>query len=107
MKMYKLESDPLYFTVREEHRLRMSDNRVLRRIFGPQTEEVTGGWRRLYNEELHNLYASTSTSSVRMRWVGHVARMAEMINAYSSLVGKSKMKRPLGRHRHEREEMLK
>jgi hypothetical protein len=45
-------------TLREEHRLRVSENRVLRRIFGPKREEVAGGWRRLHNEELHNLYAS-------------------------------------------------
>jgi hypothetical protein len=60
-------------------RLRMFENRVLRRIFGPKRDEVTGGWRKLHNEELHNLYSSPSIirmiKSRRMRWAGHVARM--------------------------------
>jgi hypothetical protein len=59
------------------HRLRVSENRVLRRIFGPKRDEVTGGWRKLYNEELHNLYSSASIirmiKSRRMRWTGHIA----------------------------------
>jgi hypothetical protein len=63
-------------TVREEHKLRVFENRVLR-IFGPKRDGVTGGWRKLYNEELHNLYSSPSIiriiKSKRMRWVGHVA----------------------------------
>jgi hypothetical protein len=63
----------------EEHRLRVFDNRVLRRIFGPKRDEVIGGWRKLHNEELHNLYCSPSIigmiMSRRMRWAGHVARM--------------------------------
>jgi hypothetical protein len=61
------------------------ENRVLRRIFGPKTDEVTGGWRNLHNEELHNLYSSPSIirmiKSRRMRWAGHVARMGEKRNA--------------------------
>jgi hypothetical protein len=64
-------------TLREEHRLRVLENRVLRGIFGPKREEVEGGWRRLHNEELHNLYASPNiirvTKSRGMRWAGHVA----------------------------------
>jgi hypothetical protein len=64
-------------TLREEHRLRVFKNRVLRRIFELKRDEVTGGWRKLYNEELHNLYSSPSIirmiKSRRMRWVGHVA----------------------------------
>jgi hypothetical protein len=66
-------------TVREEHRLRVFENRVLRRIFVPKRDEVTGGRRKLHNEELHNLYSSPSVirmiKSRRMRWEGHVARM--------------------------------
>jgi hypothetical protein len=66
-------------TVREEHKLRVFENRVLRRIFGPKRDGVTGGWRKLYNEELRNLYSSPSIirilKSGRMRWAGHVARM--------------------------------
>jgi hypothetical protein len=60
----------------------VSDNRVLRRIFGPKREEVSGSWRRLHNEELHNLYASPNIiraiKSRRMKWVGHLARTEEM-----------------------------
>jgi hypothetical protein len=74
-------------TLREEHRLR-----VLRRIFGPKRDDVTGDWRKLYNEELHNLYSSPNIlrmiHSRRMRWAGHVARMGETRNAYGILVGK-------------------
>jgi hypothetical protein len=85
-------------TLREEHRLR-----VLRRIFGLKRDEVTGGWRKLHNEEPHNLYTSPSIirmiKSRRMRWAGHVARMGENRNAYSILVGKPEGKGPLGRPR--------
>jgi hypothetical protein len=66
---------------------------VLRRIFGSKREEVAGGWRRLHNEELHNLYASPNVIRVvksgRVRWAGHVACIGEMIKAYKILVGKS------------------
>jgi hypothetical protein len=75
----------------------------LRRIFGPKRDEVTGGWRKLHNEELHNLYSSPSIirmiKSGRMRWAGHVARMGEKKNAYRMLVGNPEGKRPLGRPR--------
>jgi hypothetical protein len=68
-------------TLREEHRLGMYENRVLRRIFGPKRDEVIGEWRKLHNEELHDLYSSPSIISIikvrRMRWAGHVARMGE------------------------------
>jgi hypothetical protein len=79
-------------TLREEHRLRVFENRVLRGIFGPKTKEVTGDWRKLHNEELHNLYSSPSIirmiKSRRMRWAVHVARMGKMRNTYRILVGK-------------------
>jgi hypothetical protein len=65
--------------IREEHNLRVFENRVLRRIFGPKRDEVTGGWRKLHNEKLHNLYSSPSVirmiKSKRMRWARHVAWM--------------------------------
>jgi hypothetical protein len=79
------------------------ENRVLRRIFVPKKDRVTGGWRELHNEELHNLYSSPSINRIiksrRMRWVGHVARMGEKRNVYRLLVGKPEGKRPLGRPR--------
>jgi hypothetical protein len=78
-------------------------NRVLRRIFGPKRDEVTGEWRKLYNEDLHNLYSSPDiirqVKSRRMRWAGHVARMEEERIMYKVLVGKPEGKRPLGRPR--------
>jgi hypothetical protein len=83
----------------EEHRLRVFENRVLRRIFGPKRNEVTGEWRKLHNKELRDLYSSLNIiriiKSRRMRWAGHVARVREKRNAYRLLVGK----RPLGRPR--------
>jgi hypothetical protein len=90
-------------TLREEHRLKVFENKVLRRIFGPKRDEVTGGWRKLHNEQLCDLYSSPSIiriiKSRRMRWAGHVARMGEKRNAYRLLVGKPEGKRPLGRPR--------
>jgi hypothetical protein len=86
----------------EEHRLRLFENRVLRRIFGPKREE-DGSWRKLDNDELHNLYSSPNIVSViksrRMRWAGHVARMEEGRGVYRVLVGRPEGKRPLGRPR--------
>jgi hypothetical protein len=88
-------------TLREEHRLRVFENRVLRRIFGKKKDEVTGEWRKLHNEEFVILYSSPSIiriiKSKRMSWAGHVARMGEEMNAYRLLVGKPEGKRPLGR----------
>jgi hypothetical protein len=79
------------------------ENRLLRRIFGPKRDEVTGGWRKLHNEELHNLYFSPSIiriiKSRRMAWAWHVARIGEKRNAYRILVEKPEGKRPLGRQR--------
>jgi hypothetical protein len=78
-------------------------NRVLRRMFGPKRDEVTGEWRKLHNEELHNLYSSPDVirqvKSRRMRWAGHVARMGEKRKVYKDLVGNPEGKRPLGRPR--------
>jgi hypothetical protein len=89
--------------LREEHRLRVFENRVLRRIFGPKRNEVTGEWRKLHNEELHNLYSSPDiirqVKSRRMRWAGHVARMREERKVYKVLVEKPEGKRLLGRPR--------
>jgi hypothetical protein len=89
-------------TLREEHRLRTFDHRVLRRIFGPKREEVIGGWRRLHNEESYSLYTSQNIirvirSGAGVRWVGHVARMGELRNVHNILVGKTEENRPLGR----------
>jgi hypothetical protein len=79
----------LSLLLREENRLRVFENRVLRRIFGPKRDEVTGGWRKLHYEELHNLYSSPSIiriiKSRRMRWAGHVTRMGEKRNAYINI----------------------
>jgi hypothetical protein len=79
------------------------EKRVLRRIFGPKRDEVTGGWRKLHNEDLHNLYSSPSIirmiKSRRMRREGHVARTGERKNAHGILVGKSEGKRPVGKQR--------
>jgi hypothetical protein len=89
--------------LREGHRLRVFENRVLRRIFGQQIDEVTGDWRKLHNEELHNVYSSSNIirmiKSRRMRWAGHTARMGAKRNAYRILVGKPERKIPLGRPR--------
>ena len=89
--------------MREERGLREFENRVLRRIFGPKRDEVTGEWRKLHNEELNDLYSSPNIVRViksrRMRWAGHVARMGEGRGVYRVLVGKHEGKRPLGRPR--------
>jgi hypothetical protein len=77
---------------------------VLRRIFIPKRDEVTGGWRKLHNEEIHNFYSSPSIirmiKSRTMRWTGHVARIVEKRSAYRILLGRPEGKRPLGRARH-------
>jgi hypothetical protein len=88
--------------LREEHRLRVFENRVLRKIFGPKRDE-DGSWRKLHNDELHSLYSSPNIVSViksrRMRWAGHVACMVEGRGVYRVLVGRPEVKRPLGRPR--------
>jgi hypothetical protein len=97
--LYECETRSL--RVREEHRLRVFEKRVLRRIFGPKRDEVTGEWRKLHNKEFHDLYSSPSIiriiKSQRMRWAGSVARIGEKRNAYRLLVGKPEGKIPLGR----------
>jgi hypothetical protein len=97
--------------VREESRLRVNENRVLRIIFGPKRDEVTGEWRKLHNEELSDLYCSPNifgvTKSRRMREAGNVARMGEGRGVYGVLVGKHEGKRPLERPRHRWETNIK
>ena len=89
-------------TRREERKLRVFKNMVLRRIFGPRSDEVTGDWRRLHNEELNDLYSLPNIvwviKSRRMRWAGHVACMGER-GVYRVLVGKPEGRRQLGRPR--------
>jgi hypothetical protein len=87
------------------------ENRVLRRMFGPKRDEVTGEWRRLHNEELNDLYSSPNIIRViksrRMRWMGHVARMGEGRGAYRVLLGRPERRRPLGRPRRRWEDNIK
>jgi hypothetical protein len=91
--------------------LSVFENRVLGRIFGPKRDEVTGGWRKLHNDELHGLYSSASIVRVikakRMRWAGHVARMGEVRGAYNILIGRPEGRRPLGRPRRRLEDNIK
>jgi len=98
-------------TLREERRLRLFENRVLRRVFGPKKDEVTGEWRKLHNEELRDRYSLPNTVRVvksrRMRWVGHVARMGEGRGVHRVLVGKPEGKRTLGRPRRRWEDNIK
>ena len=84
--------------LREECRLRVFESRVLRRIFGPKRDEVTGELSRLHDKELHSVYSSPNIESRRLSWVGHVARMGETRGAYRSLVWNPEGKRPPGRH---------
>jgi hypothetical protein len=107
--LYECETWSL--TLREEQRLRVFENRVLRRIFGPKRDEATGDWRRLHNEELNDLYSSPNIiriiKSRIMRWAGHVARMGEKRGAYRILIGRPEGRRPLGRPRHRWEDNIK
>jgi len=87
----------------EEHGLRVFENRVLRKIFGPKRDEVTGEWRKLHSEELNDLHSSPNVVQViksrRMRWTGHVARMRVRRGEYRVLAGEHEEKGPLGRPR--------
>jgi hypothetical protein len=102
--------ETLSLTLGEDHRLRVFENRVLRRIFVPKREE-DGSWRKLHNDELHSLYSSPNIvkviSSRRLRWAGHVARMGEGRGVYRILVGRLECKRPLGRPRRSWENNIK
>jgi hypothetical protein len=99
-----IEKFPWSLTLREEHRLRLFENRVLRGIFGPQRDEVTGEWRTLQSGELHKFHSSPDIirqiKSSIMRWAEYVARLGEGRNVYRVLVGKTEGKRPLERPRH-------
>jgi hypothetical protein len=99
-----------FLTLREEHRLRVFENRVLRRIFGPERDE-DGSWRKLHNDELHSLYPSPNIvrviKSTRMGWAGHVARMVEGRGVYRVLVGRPEGERPLRRPRRRWEDNIK
>jgi hypothetical protein len=94
--------ETLSLTVGEEHRLKVSENSVLRRIFGPKWDEE-GSWGKQHNDKIHRLYSSPNIVRViksrRMKWVGHVARIGEGRGVYRVLVGMSEGKRPLGRPR--------
>ena len=98
-------------TLREVHRLRVFENKVLRKIFGANRDEIIGEWRKLHNAELHGLYSSPNIirnlKSRRLSWAGHVARMEQFRNAYRVLVGKPESKRPLGRPRRRWEDNIK
>jgi len=105
------ECETWSLTLRKERRLRVLENRVLRRIFGPKRDEVTGEWRKLNNEELNDLYSSPNIVQViklrRMRWAGHVAHMGDRRGIFRDLVGKPEGKRPLGRPRRRSEDNIK
>ena len=102
--------ETLLLTLREEYRLRMFENRVLR-IFGPKRDVVTGEWRKVHHEDLNELYSSPNIVWVvklrRVRWVGHTICMAGSRGIYRVLVGKPEGKRPLGRCRHRWEDNIK
>ena len=97
-------------TLREGSRLRVFENRILRRIFGPKRDENVE-WRRLHNEELHSLYRSHNIVMViksrRLRWAGHVARMEECRSAFKIVISKPTGNRPLGRPRRRWEDNIR
>jgi hypothetical protein len=106
--LYRCEAWSL--TLKEECRIRLFENRILRRIFGPKRDE-NGEWRRLNNEEFHSLYSSPNIARViksrRLRFTGHVARMEEGRSVFKSLTGTPAGKRPLGRPRRRWEENIR
>jgi len=96
--------------MREERRLKVFENRVLRRTFGSKRDEVTGEWRKLHNEELNDMHCSSNIVWViksRIRWARHVVRMGEKRSVYSVLVGRPEGKKPLGRARRRWEDNIK
>jgi hypothetical protein len=97
--------------LREERRLRVFENRVLRRVFGTKRDEVTEEWRKVHNKELNDLHSLPNivlvVKSRRMRWAGHVARMGAERGVHRVLVGKPEGKRPLGRPRRRWEDNIK
>ena len=99
------------FTLGEEQRLRVFENKVLRKIFGANKDQITGQWRKLLNTELHVLYSSPNIivnfKSKRLTWPGHVPRMGESRNVYKILLGKPGGKKPIGRPRHKCEDNIK
>jgi hypothetical protein len=101
--LYGCETWPLI--LREEHRLRVLENRMLRKVFGSKRDEVMGGWRKLHNEKLQDLYSWPSIIrmiNLRMRWARHVARMLVKRNVYMLLVGKPEKERPPARTKKEK-----
>jgi hypothetical protein len=118
VKIYKTIILPILYgcetwslILREDHRLRVSENRLLRRLCAPKRDGVTGEWRKLNNGELHNLYSSTDIirqkKSRGKKWVEHVTHMGEGRNVYGVSVGKPEEKRPVERRRSRRENRLK
>ena len=111
MPVVLYECETWSLTLREECRLRVFENRVLRRIFGPKRDKGTGEWKKLHNEELNDLYSSPSIvwviKSRRMRWAGHVARMGERKGVYKILVGKPEGEGLLGRPKRRWENNIK
>ena len=106
--MYECETWSL--TLRQERRLRVFENGVLRGIFGPRRDEVTGEWGKPHNEELNDLYSPSIVQVIklrRMRWMGHVAHMGERRGIYRILVDKPEGKKPLGRLRRRWEDNIK
>ena len=96
--------------MREERKLRLFENRMLRRIFEPKRDEVIGEWRKLHNEKISTLYSTPNIIRViksRMSWVGNVARMGEKRGAYRVVVGKPEGRRPLGKPRRSGENNIK
>jgi hypothetical protein len=97
-------------TLREERRLRVFENRMLRRVFGPKRDEVTGEWRTLHNGELSDQYSLPNIVRMvklkRMRWAGHVVHMGEGRGMHRALAGKPEEKKPLGRPRHRWEDNI-